>query len=139
MHLIFFPLLTFLLIGIPVLLFWPARGISVKNYSLIVAFPMLGLAVGFITMTILSLGGFNAFFLYTGFVVFPPVFATVGVVKFGNEGIYITSKESILYKRPLKVLLSGALSMFTAFSLVIFIICFVRNKYNTICIVNNFI
>lgn len=111
MHLIVFPFFIYTFLGVGVLLFWPQRGLSSKNYFLLISSAMAALAVGFISTLIFHEYLSPLVIFYLPFAFFPAVISFLVVLKFGNSGFSLSSKESILYKTPRNVFYSGFIAI----------------------------
>lgn len=105
------------------MLVWPGRGLSSKNYWLVVGPAILGLLFGMVFTVALKDSLDIALNLYMMFFVFPAVFVLFSVYKFGNQGLSIANQNSILYRSMgrafcssvVSVLLGAAIAGFLAY------------------------
>jgi len=105
-HLIIFPFFILLILSFPVLLIWADRGISKRNLALSVGGGMAGLLIGFLVTLVTPGNGLNpAVGFVLMFFIFPSAIGAFLIQTFGDKGVFITDKNAILFKYPLKTLM----------------------------------
>ncbi len=136
MHLIVFPFILFAVVGIPILLVWPKRGFSGRNYLLLLSSSMFGLFIGFVLVGVSSniFGWMGPEILILA--IMPALTVFLAILLFGNEGQFIAKKTSVLYLSPVCVFLCALLSITIAsiFTIAISLIVFGSEAFEEIVV-----
>ena len=100
MHLVVFPIFLYLIVAAPILLTWPQRGLSSRNYWIAVGALFLGQVVGLIFSGFMSNVLNVAIAVSFSFTLAPLLSLMLFVYKFGNTGSSFARSNSTLIILP---------------------------------------
>lgn len=121
MHLIVFPLFSYALLSLLLLVLWPQRGLSARNFWLALAGAFLGEIIGFGLVFLCRDSLHAGIGLYFALVVFPGLFGFFLVYFFGRKGISIAGQHALLFHAPQRCLRAFLLAILCATGLAVLI------------------
>ena len=126
--LLLYPIILMVIIGIPVLLLWANKGLSLKNLFILVFGGTLGIGLaGIIAFSLHETENIHPYFLMSLFVILPPLGAIVLLKKSKSKGISVTKPTAMLFSQPLLVLKAYVFSHIIGLSISTILIALIYN------------